>query len=404
MQTESTREPTGTVHSTVVEVVGGKITAYRFDNLLVLAVTGTYSHTLTGELERVVKHTTAAVGLDFSGLAGIKPSIVPSIEKIRILLERRGHNLVLLKPPTRLVDILSLQGLADKYAAGEATRPPVERRVHGESDETAVQLTNFQLALRDTQAIERGLENAAHRISFFMPQSLPALPGWRFTACWRPCDRIGGDFYDFIPLGEHTIGIALGDVSGHGLPGAVIMGMAKKVLRLRAQDMPTARPGDVLTQVNSDLLAELGRGTFVTMLYGVLTAEKGDFVFARAGHEPPIFLPAGNALPEPIVTDGLAVGMVPSSVFRRAIENSRIHLESGEGILLISDGIPDAVDERGVRFGKERLRETLANQCAAGAIRTLMARLTDFMGSSARCDDITAVAFGRDDDAPAEPE
>jgi serine phosphatase RsbU (regulator of sigma subunit) len=139
------------------------------------------------------------------------------------------------------------------------------------------------------------------------------------------------------------------------------------------------------------------------MLYGILDTAAGDFVFARAGHEPPLFLPARAELPELMATEGLAIGMVPSPLFRRRIENSRLHLEPGEGILLISDGIPDACDERGVRFGKERLRDALVGYRAAGAVRALMEALAHFTGGSARNDDITAVAFGRDGERPEAP-
>ena len=192
------------------------------------------------------------------------------------------------------------------------------------------------------------------------------------------------------------MGITLGDVSGHGLPGAVVMGMAKKVLRLRAQDMPDAPPTEVLAKVNTDLAGELELGTFLTVLYGVLDCEESTFTFARAGHEPPVFLPCGSARPSVLSASGFAIGMVPTALFRREIEELRIELRPGEGIFLISDGILDAENERGVRFGRERLIDTLTDATPADAVRKVIARLNSFSGEASQSDDITAVSFGKD--------
>ena len=386
------------VQTTVVELPNARLTMHGMGHLTVLTCEGVYSARLLQDLEQYARRTAESLGLDLSGLKGIKPGVVPFLERIRVLLGRRGHRLVLLDPPAQLRDILALQGQADKYLSDPGGAPL------NAADTAAREVRNFTLALRETQHFERGIENAEERISAFMPQWLPVFPGWRFAAYWRPCDRIGGDFYDFIPLSDTTLGIALGDVSGHGLSAAIIMGIAKKVLRLRALDMTEAPPGEVLMQVNRDLRADLGKGTFVTIFYGVLDARNDAFTFVRAGHEPPLLLAGDGGRPEVLMSSGTPVGIVDDRTFGRITEQCAISLATASGVVMVSDGVTEAASARGVRFGRERLREALAGVPAHAALRVVLEHLAAFSGSGSQSDDMTMIACARlNDPVPPPP-
>ncbi len=378
------------VSGTTVELPGGKLTCHHLDDLTVLSAEGACSTGLLRELEQRARRIAGALGLDFSALRGISAAIVPMLERLRISLAKRNSRLVLLDAPAQLRDILELHGLADRYFADAPERVPRA------TDAAARNVTEFSRVLRQTDTIDRCLEKAETRIKSFMPQTLPVFPNWRFAAYWRPCERIGGDFYDFIPLGDQRMGIAVGDVSGHGIAAAVIMGIAKKVLRLRARDMITSGPAEVVAQVNRDLRADLGRGTFVTALYGVLDIARNEFTFVRAGHEAPLRIVADGGPPEVLMTRGAAIGILPPETFDATLEERVIALGRGEGIVLLSDGACDCVDARGVHFGKQRVGEALTGTDASRAVRALLGRLSAFVGEAAQGDDLTVVAFARD--------
>ena len=127
-------EESRTVSSTVIEVGSGKVTAYRLGNLTVLAVSGTLSPSLFQKLEQQAKKSAASIGLDLADLKGVAPSLVPGIEKLRLWLVRRGHDLVLLNPPSQLLDLLELQGLLGKYSIEETA--PSEKEPKPEKPET----------------------------------------------------------------------------------------------------------------------------------------------------------------------------------------------------------------------------------------------------------------------------
>jgi serine phosphatase RsbU (regulator of sigma subunit) len=102
--------------------------------------------------------------------------------------------------------------------------------------------------------------------------------------------QVGGDFFDFIPLGEGLLGLAVGDVSGHGVPAALFMAMTFSLLRAEASQGRS--PWEALQAVNRHLLDLNDEGMFVTVLYGVLNAATGEFHYARAGHDLPLVMDA----------------------------------------------------------------------------------------------------------------
>ncbi|HAK97068.1 MAG TPA: hypothetical protein DCM87_19270 [Planctomycetes bacterium] len=377
------------VSGTAIEFSGGRLTCSTHGDMTVLSAEGLCSVALLGQIEQYARRTNGTLGLDFAALRNITPLIVPMLERVRIALAKRDLRLVLIAPPAQLKDILDLHGLEERYFAGEMQPAPKRRAA------SACDVTQFARVLRDSATIERGLETAEARISSFMPQALPTLSGWRFGAYWRACDRIGGDFYDFVPLGTTRVGIAVGDVSGHGIAAAMLMGIAKKVLRLRAKEMVDAGPASVLARVNGDLLPDLQRGAFVTILYGVLDAASGEFTFARAGHEPPLRVSPHAAVPEVLMTRGAAVGILRPDQFAACIEERSLALRPGEGIVLLSDGICDSADERSVRFGRARIAGALAGADPSRAVKALLEALSSFVCREPPRDDMTVVAFAR---------
>ena len=138
--------------------------------------------------------------------------------------------------------------------------------------------------LKKKTEMEQSIRLARRRQLHMLP-AMPKVEGFDFRALYTPCANVSGDFYDFIKVSEHEIGIALGDVSGHGIEAGIIMGMAKKALQIYAKGLSS--PKQALALTNADLAVDLGESTFVSAAYGVLDTRERIFRFARAGNNPP---------------------------------------------------------------------------------------------------------------------
>ncbi len=380
------------VKTTVISAASGTVRTYRLGALSVLAVGGTVSPSLLKVLEQQAERISAALGLDLSELKGIQPVLISVLERIRRRQERRGNRLTLLNPPDQLLELLSLRGFKERYVIEEATGK-VEPA--SKESEPAEDLSTFNISLYETEEIQQGLVTAEHRVAAFLPKEIPLLAHWRFEVCWRPSGRIGGDFYDFILLPGGWVGVAVGDVSGHGIPGAVVMGIAKKVLRLRALELAAEGPAAVLRQLNVDLLEDFAETTFVTVLYAVLEPDSGKIRFARAGHELPLLVTPASADPQPLESPGMAIGMSAPEIFDKIIGEATLELQPGSSLVLLTDGVPDAVSAEGARFGKARIRGVLGGAPSTRPLKPLMRALDRFTRSSPQPDDITVVAMAR---------
>ncbi len=223
----------------------------------------------------------------------------------------------------------------------------------------------------------------------FLPKTLPDLPGWQIAAFYRAAAEVGGDFYDFIDLPDGTIGLVVGDVTGHGVPAALVMATTRSVLRSEAPRL--IAPGAVLARVNEFLHADIPANMFVTCLYAVLDPRTGALRYANAGHDLP-FVRRGTAVEELRAT-GMPLGAMPDMTY---IEKETT-LGPGDVILLHSDGLAEAHDPSRAMFGFGRMR-ALVGRLGIGheLIDGLMDELGRFTGPAwEQEDDITLVTLAR---------
>src|SRR4051812_4220804 len=145
----------------------------------------------------------------------------------------------------------------------------------------------------------------------FLPRELPKLPEWQIAAYYGPARVVGGDFYDFIDLGEGRIGVVVGDVTDKGVPAALVMARTHSIMRAEAPRL--VEPGLVLARANELLAPEMPARMFVTCLYGVLEPATGRFVFANAGHNLPYVRTADGVIE--LRATGLPLGLMPGIVY-----------------------------------------------------------------------------------------
>ena len=230
-----------------------------------------------------------------------------------------------------------------------------------ELDQAYRDLQAAQMQIIEKEKLEHELALAREIQKSMLPRSIPTLDGFEFGASMIPAKAVGGDFFDFIPLGPDSLGIAVGDVSDKGVPAALFMAMVRSLLRAEAhKNLP---PKDVLQQVNRHLM-DLNEGEmFVTLLYGLLSQGTRSFEYARAGHVIPVMWDRQGRLLSLPRGRGQALGVLDVAVS----DEQKIHLTSGCTLLIYSDGVTDATNMENETFGIERVHNSLPDLRQASA-------------------------------------
>jgi serine phosphatase RsbU (regulator of sigma subunit) len=267
---------------------------------------------------------------------------------------------------------------------------------HGDPEEEAMK-ENMEAASRDMahfQVSQRKLFAARSRQqSAALPP--PSVQGLDIGAVHEPGSEIAGDFYCFVPLEDERIGIAIGDVAGHGPEATTAMLEARRILDTCADGQRS--PGKVLAAVNRELSHWKWPETFVSMAYVVLDTSNRRVTVARAGHAPLLLFRAHAQHTPPIVQvapPGMILGVIGEG-FREKIAETRVALQPKDILLLTSFGIPDCPNLSGERFGMQRTARVLKRYCSAPARDLLKhvckAARTHAQGREVR-DDLTAIA------------
>lgn len=251
------------------------------------------------------------------------------------------------------------------------------------------ELKAAQEQLIEKERMERELKVAADIQMSILPDVLPAPPRFDFGARIDPARQVGGDFYDIFRVSEDKVAVLIGDVADKGVPSAIFMARAHALIAAEAETYDN--PGDVLRKANAHITRLEKATQFVTVLYGILNVENGEFVYARAGHEPPLMLmPDGSANRLPYKT-GMALGLWEDI----ALDEQTITLSPGSTLVLYTDGMTDCRDPDGVPFGMERIQQAL-NRCpgtsAQDVCNHLLQSLKDYQQGSKQDDDVTLVA------------
>jgi serine phosphatase RsbU (regulator of sigma subunit) len=212
------------------------------------------------------------------------------------------------------------------------------------------------------QQIDQELELAARIQASFLPQTLPRVPQVRFAVHYRPCGRVGGDFYDVFRLDERHLGFYVADAMGHGIPASLLTIFVKKGVRAKeifGQQYRLVPPGEVLRRLNRDLIEQhLSENPFITMAYVLLDFVGGTLSFARSGHPYPLYLPREGP-PQLWQIEGTLLGVFDADYRARTQQ-----LVAGDRVLLYSDGIDNA------RF-EDRLPGTASLLACAERFRSL---------------------------------
>jgi sigma-B regulation protein RsbU (phosphoserine phosphatase) len=244
---------------------------------------------------------------------------------------------------------------------------------------------------RQLQKMKAELRLAAQIQSELLPKECPELSGYDIAAKTIPAEQVGGDYFDFVHSPENDLVLCLGDVSGKGLPAALLM--ANLQATLRGQAMLTPIPKECLLRANRLLFNSTSAEKFATLFYAVLKPETGDFCYSNAGHERPVILKRNQEV-RFLGTGGLPLGMLADWAYEDACE----HLHPGDVLVVYSDGIGETVDADGEQFGAERALEVIkssAHLSAGELVESILAAVRKHAASPTQADDMTLLVVKR---------
>lgn len=288
-------------------------------------------------------------------------------------------------------------GAAD-YITKPVSAPIVRARVRTQIE----RLHHLEELRRAAEIIRRQNErmqgelNVARDIQLSMlPREVPEHNEVAVSASMHAAREVGGDFYDFFFVGEHRLFLCVGDVSGKGVPAALVMAITKALIKSRAADDPST--ASILTHVNSELDDNQDTGIFVTVFLAVLDTCTGVMTYTNAGHNPPYVRHAGGEILHLTARGGPALGLLDGFAFKEA----KMRLGKGDELLIYSDGVTEAMDPAGALYGEQRLIDRVSADHAGDPsvlIETISSDILDFSAGAEQSDDITmlALAYLRD--------
>jgi sigma-B regulation protein RsbU (phosphoserine phosphatase) len=254
---------------------------------------------------------------------------------------------------------------------------------------------------RANQRMKRDLDAAARVQQTLLPECFPDVEGLNFAWTYRPCDELAGDALNIVRINDDLLALYLLDVSGHGVPAALLSVTATRSLHPRAGGAPSvvagpgvnpdaAEPAQVASRLNALYPMESNGDHYFTMIYGLLNVRTLRLRFTVAGHPPPILFRDGS-LPRCLDLAGFPIGVMDEVEY----EESAIDLQPGDRLYLYSDGLTEEVNAHDEEFGNERLLSTIAEGQALGlqdSVESLLEKVVAWRGEKHLKDDVSILA------------
>ncbi len=405
----------------------------RFDilqNKNILDVAAQHNTPWLGDLGQKMMHDQKGVfsfqliqsGRDMEGIYAPLPSsgwklalLIPTEEVFAEL-----HKQALIIMPLALVGILGITFVVS-LVAHRATRPlrqlsestkalakgdlesalPTVQH-HDEVGELTISFEHMRAALKEyiadltrTTAAKERIENElkiAHTIQAnFLPKLFPPFPErteFDIYASLSPAREVGGDLYDFFMLDDDRLFFAVGDVSGKGVPAALVMAVTKTLIKGVARH--EHNPAKILQSVNDELAKDNDTCMFVTVFCGTLHVRTGELIYTNAGHNAPLLVRRNTALTALDVPKGMALGIVAGTQY----QTKHTQLLPQDTLFTFTDGLTEALSPTREQFGTERLYATLAHdKTVTSMVEDVCLAVTDHACHAEQFDDITLMAL-----------
>ncbi|MCZ7645857.1 MAG: PP2C family protein-serine/threonine phosphatase [Planctomycetota bacterium] len=291
-----------------------------------------------------------------------------------------------------------LNRLAGRLSAERSTRSIAERTAtqEVELDILRHRVLELNVTAETVQEIQKDLDGAREVQRKMLPTKSPAIPGYEVSWVYDPCTTVGGDFFSFLEIGAGQWGFLIADVSGHGVEAAMIMSMALKSFSVRGAGQTS--PAEVLKAVNRDVIPDMAQGKFITAFYMILEAGTGRLRYARAGHNPVLLTEFEKGTIRSLEGQGIPIGVGRPEIFDSRLQEQELLVPPQSLLLMYTDGIPEAANEKREQFGNMRLSQSLmrtAGQPSKNVIEELVRDVRRHIGALPMDDDLTLVALRR---------
>lgn len=261
------------------------------------------------------------------------------------------------------------------------------------ANQAAIALENARLHREalEKERLEREMELASEIQRRLLPTTLPEIPGFELSGWSRPAQQVGGDYYDVIELADGRCGVVVGDVSGKGMPAALMVSTVHSALRLLL-DRHDVGP-ELVERLNRHIAETSTPNKFITFFLAAVDAAAGELRFLNAGHNPPLLVAPGGEIRE-LETSGLPLGLLPDSTYGA----DTLEIAPGELLLIYSDGITEAVSPNDEQFGIARLEEVVRrcrDEPLPVIIRSIDRATAEFAAGMPQADDQTLLVMRR---------
>lgn len=262
------------------------------------------------------------------------------------------------------------------------------------SDHAALAIENARLyqASLEKERVERELQIAAEIQQRLLPEQIPQIRNYEVATAAFPCRTIGGDFYDVVPLENDRFAIVMADVSGKGIPAALLVSTLHASFRAYIQSHSDL--AQLVTRLNSVVYENTTSDKFITFFIMILDTAAHTLTFVNAGHNSPYLFRGSNGSVEELAASGLPLGMMDTADYQA----STVQLDPQDVVVLYTDGVTEAMDKSQDLYGEERFRKCISNFLGSKVTEVkdkVVIDVREFVGLEPASDDITLLVAKR---------
>lgn len=369
-----------------IEAVGGErgvLMTLEDERLTVQAVRGQEFRISTTVRDRVIENRESVLVRD--------TSLDDMFREQRSIVQQKIHTMMAapLQTKDRVIGLIEVdsQSLVQRFENEDLELLTILANI------AAIRIEQERLALIEVaeRMLARELKQAASIQRRLLPAKAPEVPGFDLAGYNAACRTVGGDYYDFFVYPDGRLGFVVGDVAGKGMPAALLMTSLKGGVQVLAE-VPDDL-GRLVGRMNRVVSANFPPNRFVSLFFGVLDPRTTELTYCNAGHNPPLLCRAGGRA-EMLEGGGGILGIMPDAAY----EARRCRVDTGDVLVLYSDGVTEAESAQGEEFGVERLATVIQSEAGKSA-KDLIARTTAeigrFTGGAPAADDVTLVVIRR---------
>ncbi len=288
-------------------------------------------------------------------------------------------------------ELIGLLNLGEKKSGKPYKREDIDL-LRTLAQQGAVAIENARLFEEnlEKQRMEEELNIARDLQMSMLPSVCPQIKGFAIAATSVPAREVGGDFFDFIEMGEERLGLVVGDVTGKSVSGALVMSSSRSVFRMLSEEKSTV--GDIMIRANKRIKKDIKSGMFVAMLYAVLDGRNRILSFCSAGQTQPIRFSPETGEAHLVETEGdrFPLGILDEADY----QETRIRLEPGDRLVFYTDGIVEAMNANREMFGFDRLLQVVREAGSMNAdhlLKEISNQVNEFCGGASQSDDLTVI-------------